>query len=117
MQRLQALAYTASSTPLCPDALIHAAHTPPRSLPLPPSHGPLQALEALRKLRTEKAHEVKELKLKLEHTRTLRDQAQVGCWLGCCAGLLCWVGLPVSSLVQGGMGDGVPFAPCRRRSD
>jgi hypothetical protein len=36
----------------------------------------LQALEALRKLRTEKVQEVKELKLKLEHTKTLKDQAQ-----------------------------------------
>ncbi|KAI7835827.1 hypothetical protein COHA_010280 [Chlorella ohadii] len=34
-----------------------------------------KALEALRKLRTEKAQEVKELKLKLEHTKTLKDQA------------------------------------------
>ena len=38
----------------------------------------VQALEALRKLRTEKAQEVKELKLKLEHTKTLKDQAAVG---------------------------------------
>ncbi len=38
----------------------------------------MQALEALRKLRTEKAQEVKELKLKLEHTKTLKDQAAVG---------------------------------------
>ena len=43
----------------------------------------LQALEALRKLRTEKAQEVKELKLKLEHTKTLKDQASVGAGLFC----------------------------------
>jgi hypothetical protein len=36
-----------------------------------------QALEALRKLRTEKAQEAKEMRLKLDHTRTLKDQAQV----------------------------------------
>ncbi|KAL4855078.1 DNA repair protein RAD50 [Chlorella vulgaris] len=35
-----------------------------------------KALEALRKLRTEKTQEVRELKLKLDNTRTLRDQAQ-----------------------------------------
>lgn len=44
------------------------------------AHRPLlQALEALRKLRTEKSQEVKELKLKLEHTKTLKDQASVRC--------------------------------------
>ena len=35
---------------------------------------------ALRKLRSEKAQEVKELKLKLENTKTLKDQAAVRPW-------------------------------------
>lgn len=36
-----------------------------------------QALEALRKLRTEKTQEVKEMRLKLEHLKTNKDMAQV----------------------------------------
>ena len=42
---------------------------------IPLTEGSLQALEALRKLRTEKVQEAKELKLKLETTRTHKDNA------------------------------------------
>ncbi|KAL4437341.1 hypothetical protein ABPG75_004480 [Micractinium tetrahymenae] len=35
-----------------------------------------KALEVLRKLQTEKAQEVKEMRLKLEHAKTIKDQAQ-----------------------------------------
>lgn len=37
---------------------------------------PRQALEVLRKLQTEKAQEVKEMRLKLDHAKTVKDQAQ-----------------------------------------
>jgi hypothetical protein len=40
---------------------------------------PAQALEALRKLRSEKTQEVKEMKLKLEHLKTEKDIASVRC--------------------------------------
>ena len=48
-----------------------------RPAPLPSPCPDAQALDALRKLRTEKVHEARELKLKLDNTRTLKDGAQV----------------------------------------
>ena len=40
-----------------------------------PLHACMKALEALRKLRTEKVQEARELKLKLEHLKTHKDNA------------------------------------------
>jgi hypothetical protein len=59
----------------------------------------LQALEALRKLRTEKAQEAKELRLMLNHTKTLKDQAHVGCLPLLCAVLVIFL---VGAAGQGG---------------
>lgn len=36
----------------------------------------VQALEAIRKMKTEKSHEIKEFKLKLDHLKTHRDSSQ-----------------------------------------
>ena len=53
-------------------------HPPRRAPPALPSWPLPQALEALSKLRKEKASDVKEMRLKLENLKTNKDIAQVG---------------------------------------
>lgn len=57
------------------------------------SNCPLQALEVLRKLQTEKAQEVKEMRLKLDHAKTIKDQAQARSRFFAPVAFLCGVNL------------------------